>query len=220
MTTGTFNYKISRLDLSESSAVIASFDSLKPSAYKDGAYRLRRYSTFVYDQNNKQAILQASSAFVQADELNSFQGNVAREYDDLTQETIQSKDFLRMMDVFADEVNLPQRCTIEVHQMRIVAKNAGESAIATPEGIHQDGFDYVGVFTINRKNVSGGQLLIWQNRDDSEPLAMLDPKIGDYCLINDKNLWHSATNVTAEKAGEGYWDLFVLTAHEVRADEL
>lgn len=46
-----------------------------------------------------------------------------------------------MMASFADYADLPENVEIEVHQMRIIAKSAAEAAVATPEGVHQDGFD-------------------------------------------------------------------------------
>lgn len=205
-------YHIDTLPLTSVSAMLASFDTLTPSDYKDGSYRLRRYSVFEYDRQAHKLVKQANTAFVQDDSLNEFQGNVARHYDDLTDATITDVDFGRMMATFAKVTNLPPLSQIAVHQMRILAKDADNNAVATPEGIHQDGFDYVGVFTMARHNVTGGELFIWQNKTDDAPMAMFDPSAGDFCVINDKQLWHSAGDVTPKQSGQGYWDLFVLTA--------
>lgn len=190
-----------------------SFDTLTPSDYKDGSYRLRRYSRFSYDKTNKAIALQETKAFVQGDDLNRFQGNVARTYDNLTNESFQSQAFLSLMDDFVKSTNLPEHSLIEVHQMRILAKDGNESTPAAPEGIHQDGFDFVGVFTINRKNVKDGALMLWHGRECDKPIATLNPEAGDICIVNDQVLWHSASDIRLEEAGEGYWDLLVLTAH-------
>lgn len=119
-----------------------------------------------------------------------------------------------MMALFADYADLPENVEIEVHQMRIIAKSAAEAAVATPEGVHQDGFDRIGVFTVARHNADGGELYLWQNQNDNETLAACTPQAGDFCVLNDKSIWHSALPVAAiEEDQAGYWDLFVLTAN-------
>lgn len=211
-----FLHHSGRLDLESSSLadferVQASFDSLKPSNYKDGSYRLRRYSRFCFDKNTGTVSLQPQAPFVQDDSLNQFQGNVARTYDDLTDECHQSSSFAAILQCFADATDLPNQSLIEVHQMRLLAK--GADSPTTPEGVHQDGFDFVGVFTIARHNAKGGKLLLWQNKTDTTPIAEQDGQVGDFCIVNDKQLWHSATNLHTTDEGLGFWDIFVLTAH-------
>lgn len=60
-----------------------SFHTLKPSQYKDGAYRLRHYSKFDYQRSSGNIELQAGAQFVQSSDLNRFQGDITRTYDDL-----------------------------------------------------------------------------------------------------------------------------------------
>lgn len=206
-------YHIDTLPLNDAKEMLASFDTLTPNEYKDGDYRLRRYSVFDYDRQTHKISKRPSTAFIQDDSLNQFQGNVARHYDDLTDATITNADFGAMMATFAKVANLHRHSQIDVHQMRIIAKDADITAVASPEGIHQDGFDYVGVFTMARQNITGGELFVWQNKTDDTPIAKLDPLAGDFCVINDKQLWHSAGDVVPKQSGKGYWDVFVLTAH-------
>lgn len=209
-----FEYTTGCLTVSEAADLQPSFHTLTPSAYKDGAYRLRRYSKFRFRQSDGRIELQANSQFVQGDNLNRFQGNVARTYDDLTADTIASAGFAAMFRRFAATAGLPEQAEIEVHQMRIIAKSAAQAAESTPEGIHQDGFDRIGVFTVARHNAEGGELYLWRNPDDAAPLAACLPQAGDFCILNDSLLWHSASPVnTRSEAEAGYWDLFVLTAN-------
>lgn len=210
-----FLYQLGNLNLTPSSdnAVIWSFDSLKPNEYKDGNYRLRRYSSFDYCRTNKQITLKAKKPFVQSDKLNQFQGNVARVYDDITQATINHPDFVAMLNTFACIGNLPEQSQIDIHQIRIIAKD-NQEAIASPEGIHQDGFERIGMFTISSQNVIGGELLVWQDKNSPNPLITLKPHAGSFCILNDQILWHSAGDVTAnDKTQDAYWDLFVLTVN-------
>lgn len=213
-----FLYQIHRLNLNDQGfadfgAIAASFDTLKPSNYKDGSFRLRRYSRFDFDKHTQKLDLKANTAFSQDDSLNHFQGNVARTYEDLTADTYQSQSFVNLIDNFVTTTKLPDNCLIEVHQIRIIAKDGNTKAAAAPEGIHQDGFDYVGVVTINRQHVSDGELCLWHSPQDDKPIAKLNPEVGDICIVNDQKLWHSASDITIDGADMGYWDLFVFTAH-------
>ncbi|OOR93087.1 hypothetical protein B0181_00855 [Moraxella caviae] len=192
-------------------SIQADFDKLKPSAYKDGAFRYRKYSKVRLDDGA--VSLLPSEAFVQTGDINRFQGDVARTYDDLSGELLNSQGFQSICAEFATVCKLPAQSTMEVHQMRIIAQAGTDSVEAAPEGIHQDGFDFVGVFTIARHNHTGGELLVWRSQHDDSPLTRLNLIAGEFCIVNDKSLWHSASSLSAINGDDvGYWDLFVLTA--------
>lgn len=197
---------------SELGALQADFESLVPSTYKDGAYRLRRYSKFDFDEQAGIRVHEGAS-FVQNDNINTFQGNVVRTYDNLSQTVQSDPAFLNMCQTLAKTANLPNPCTLEAHQIRIIARPEMPIAQSAPEGIHQDGFDYVAIFTVARHNEQGADLLVWQSKDSPSPIATTTPKAGEYCIVNDKTLWHSATPISQiDKSDKAYWDLFVLTA--------
>lgn len=199
-------------------SVQADFDTLKPSQYKDGSYRLRRYSKITYDQNTKNIHLHKDSKFVQSGELNKFQGGVVRAYDDLTDELLNNPAFTQILHTFATVGELPTTCDIEIHQMRIVAKNATTPSITTPEGIHQDGFDRIGMITVSYHNVAGGELHIYESNQKEALLKTVPSEEGAYCVMSDAKLWHYAGELIAKTdSDKGYWDLFVLTAHNTPA---
>ncbi|OOS05070.1 hypothetical protein SAMN02745664_1098 [Moraxella cuniculi DSM 21768] len=204
--------KLGKLDKQAICAVQPSFDELKSSNYKDGAYRFRKYSKLAFAKG--QLTVLPSDGFVQTGKLNEFQGDVLRCYENLSEQTVQSDGFGQICHAFVKACNLPSNCQLEVHQMRIIAQDNSTPAEATPEGVHQDGFDFVGVFTIARHNQQGGALMLWQHKTDDTPLACVSPEPADYCIINDRTLWHSASSVSiANKDDVGYWDLFVVTAN-------
>lgn len=211
-----FLFDTDHLNESCVASLAPSFHTLKPSAYKDGGYRFRRYSRLQYQQESGEITLLENHGFVQSSDVNQFQGNVERTYDDITDETIHSKGFTAMFAAFADMAELPKQVEIEVHQMRIIAKSQDEIAESTPEGIHQDGFDRIGVFTVARHNVEGGELFVWNDVADAKPVYACTPAAGDYCVLNDKRVWHSASAVQTADENDvvGYWDLFVLTANQ------
>lgn len=209
-----FVYRMGKLPSETAQDISRSFHTLQPSEYKDGAYRLRRYSKFGYQRSSGNINLHAGAQFIQSSELNRFQGDIARTYDDLTDETLASKGFAEMAAAFADYADLPENVEIEVHQIRIIAKTAAEAVEVAPEGVHQDGFDRIGIFTAARHNTEGGELYLWNNQHDKQTLAGCLPQAGDFCVLNDKTIWHSASAISAADPNEaGYLDLFVLTAN-------
>ncbi|MFB2537985.1 MULTISPECIES: 2OG-Fe dioxygenase family protein [unclassified Acinetobacter] len=189
------------------------FDTLQPNIYKDGSYRLRRYSTFTYQREHKKLMLNPHRLFVQSDTLNHFQGNVARDYEDLTQACIESEAFKKIIDTFATASNLPEQAIIEVHQLRMLSKHKNDVIPTAPEGIHQDGFDRIGMFIVKRHNAQGGDLQVYTSCNKDNLMWRVDSQTGAYCVLDDSYYWHDATELAALNDDMGYWDLFVLTAH-------
>ena len=83
----------------------------------------------------------------------------------------------------------------------------------SPEGPHQDGFDAVGIFSINRSNVCGGELLVFDDKD-SHPFWTILLKPGDVVVFNDREVWHDGNRITKDVEGIelNYMDVFVFTA--------
>lgn len=207
-----FTYSRGHVSAAALADLTPDFDSLQPSDYADGSYRLRRFSTLAYDRANKVVDLLPAHDFVQGDDINHFQGNVQRHYDDLLDSTWRSAGFVELVDAFAEAAELPERTTFEVHQIRVVS-HAGEIAETAPEGVHQDGFDRICIVTLARVNTDGADLMLHQAQD-APALVTLAQQPGEYLVLNDSLLWHSATPVAGLDAGRpAYWDAFVLTAN-------
>ncbi|MGR5542063.1 2OG-Fe dioxygenase family protein, partial [Vibrio campbellii] len=95
------------------------------------------------------------------DQINHFQGNVVRQFEPLLPQTLSSPGFLEMCELFVETNLLVEGQEIEVHQMRIAAVY-DETQVA-PEGVHQDGFDYIALIGIDRHNIVGGEVLLYQD---------------------------------------------------------
>jgi hypothetical protein len=185
-----------------------SFNNLPSNPYADGAFRLRRYS--VVKMINGQLTLQPVKAFVQNDDINKFQGNVERVYENLSNELLATAGMNEIVSEFCQLSNIPLDSEIEIHQFRMLAIDSDTPP--APEGIHQDGFDHVCICGVSHENIEGGELLVYENRD-VEPCFKMAIKDGMFALINDRHVWHNATpmnKIDAEKVG--YLDCFVLTA--------
>ncbi|MGB1236947.1 MAG: 2OG-Fe dioxygenase family protein [Pseudomonadales bacterium] len=193
----------------ESVAVLApSFDNLPGSDYLDGAYRLRRYSHFKFDGETLLEL--PAKAFSQSDDLNTFQGNVAREYQSVEADIVASDAFKELFVNFKSMANIADETPIEVHQIRILA-NANESTPVAPEGVHQDGFDRLAVFVIARQNVSGGEVCVHCDKEQA-PIFKHSFDKGEFVVLNDKRFWHSAGELVAQEDDKAFMDVIVLTA--------
>ena len=95
---------------------------------------------------------------------------------------------------------------ITVHHTFIFCEN-GKKSTNSPEGIHQDGMDFImSAFVIDRKNISGGKSVIYAN-DKETKLFETTLKNGQGIIQQDLNseLWHEVTEISQINANEiGY----------------
>lgn len=185
-----------------------SFNYLPETEHLDGKYRLRRYSV-VQCNGNRLPSPVGDNTFTQSDEYNKFQGNVTRQFEPIEPSVLNSIDMGVMCSMFKDMCRLPANQKINIHQMRIITLE--DETPVSPEGIHQDGYDYICVVGVNRYNVTGGHFLAYLNRDD-EPFMSLPLKPKLMVAINDRALWHNATKIKPVLGKDGYMDSFILTA--------
>lgn len=185
-----------------------SFDNLPHTNHKDGKYRLRRYSVIEFGVDVRRLV---HREFEQSEELNEHQGGVKRDFEEIEEGVLQSEGMEKICLAFGEANNLVDGQEIEIHQMRVVTQDDGQ-AEASPEGTHQDGFDYIAMVGVNRQNISGGELLVYEGRD-TEPFLTYALKSGEMIMLNDRKMWHNATLVKAmNRVGQGCGDWFILCA--------
>lgn len=202
---------ITKLSHGSISQLAPSFVDLPHTTHADGQYRLRRYSVINFIAG--QVIDSGKNEFMQTDEFNHFQGNIARQFEPVLSETLGSDGMREMCALFISANGLPDGQEIEIHQIRI-ATVYQETQVA-PEGVHQDGFDHIAIVAIDRHNIEGGDILLYQNCDE-EPFFRKVLSNGEIAMLADNQLWHNACPIRACNQGRGHMDLFVLTAKQGR----
>ena len=95
------------------------FNNLPDNIYQDGAYRKRRFSAFVYENGGVRRL--PKRAFTQSSEFNHFQGDVAREYEDMEEACCASPGFQEMIAHFCAQSKLANGVELEIHQLRSFA---------------------------------------------------------------------------------------------------
>jgi hypothetical protein len=206
-----FTLELTQLSDLAVKALAPSFTSLPKTDHADGQYRLRRYSSITLGPKGINHL--ASHQFVQSEDINHFQGDVVRQFEELEEHIIKSDALLEMCEIFKQANHLSDQQVIDIHQMRITA--IYDQTKVSPEGIHQDGFDHIAMIGIDRHNISGGELLIYNSNKES-PFLHKVLTSGEVALLDDHRLWHNATPISLiNKSEAGHMDVFVLTAKDL-----
>ena len=204
--------RVDKLSDATVASVAPSFDRLPETDHKDGKYRLRRYSKVRLLLEPKKFQVLDVSDFTQSAEYNKFQGDVERKFENLEQTTLDSEGFTEIVYLFRSLNQLSVGTEVDIHQMRVITLH--EDTPGSPEGFHQDGYDCIAMFGIRRHNISGGELLV-SNGKDQEPFVCLPINDGTGAFLDDQALWHNATDINPEQPEpRGYMDSFILTANK------
>lgn len=184
------------------------FNDLPPDPYLAGNYRFRRLSHFQIDGDR--LITLPHRRLFQSKHYNPLLGDVAREYAELDDRLIELADFQKVIWEF---FQFCQLCTphkeVAVHQIRTTAtsQQVGNPA---PEGIHRDGVDLVGIFSVNRARVEGAETHLYQDKKGSPVFTkVLNP--GEFLIFRDDQYFHFTSPITAIAPEDGVRDVFVFT---------
>ena len=187
------------------------FEKMPYDPYVKGDFRKRRYSSIKKDHYGHYERL-PHKKFIQTAKINDLLGDVEREYEEMDDELLFSDDFLKIVEGFATLSGTnPYITEIGIHQIRILSSIYidGEPA---PEGRHQDGFDFIGIFCARRVNVSGGASEVFLNKDDESPILSKTLDENELLIVSDKDVFHNATKLSPTGVDLGYRDVFVFTA--------
>ena len=149
--------------------------------------------------------------FFQSDNYNKYNGNYIRNYNNINDQLCENNEFIQLVTLFNNRVSELLEIKneyINIHQIRVLANEDITNLV--PEGIHQDGFNIVGICCINRKNINGGINIIYDKNKNEIYKNMLNE--GDMIIINDNELFHNVEPIQINNNIRiGYRDIFVFT---------
>ncbi|MEH2313088.1 MAG: 2OG-Fe dioxygenase family protein [Nostoc sp.] len=184
------------------------FSNMPIDPYIKGNYRSRRLSRFTVSGN--ELIKLPHGYFFQSKEYNRLVGDVKREFAELDDALIELDIFRNLVLAFSDSCKLHPEAEIGVHQIRIIC-SPDNSANPAPEGIHQDGTDFIGIFSVDRDNIEGGETHLYTTKKEKPVFSkVLNP--GELLLVNDHDFFHFANPIKPQTDAQGSWDIFVLTS--------
>lgn len=189
--------------------LISSFNDLNEDTYLKSPFKFRKRSYSKGEIINGQFIWTSESIdFHQTRKLNSYLGGISRQYPPLP-DSIREEVYTQI--VMNAYNALPQgNYDIGIHQIRTLA-NTDNPGIPTPEGIHQDGFDYVTVTCIQTCNLSGGITVLFDAKDHTHITFEGPLHPGMQIIFSDKTFAHYTSNITPKIPGIALRDVFVVT---------
>lgn len=182
------------------------FEGLPLDSYTLRGYRLRRHSTFENTEGG--FVILPQQPFLQSSLYNHLLGGVDRIYEPLETRLLGSKVFHELLKNFEASTNRPLS-KIGVHQIRTLCEGS-IPGLPTPEGLHRDGFDVIGIYCVARKNIEGGLTSLYQN-EHSLPILRWQLQPGELLVIDDRRLLHYTSPLLAANCHMGWRDVFVLT---------
>ena len=171
--------------------------------------RFRRHQRFELDTS-------ARNGFgVVASDDHLFEQKVAdfrkqpRMFSGMEQHVVEGDAFLSLLSQLSSLVLLPRpnidKLQVDVHQVRLLSMS-GNAADNAPEGVHQDGADYiVSALVLNRHNVTNDMSVVYDK--DQQELYRTTLQEGEFMFQDDKHLWHDIKPIRATENPVGYRDI-------------
>jgi hypothetical protein len=136
--------------------------------------------------------------------FNPVAGGIHRKYQPL------EVDFLPLVrwGIAGLELDESENWQINVHQNRSRATTEKPGEL-TPEGVHQDGHEYVMIAILRRHNVIGGETRLWRGLDADEPFWHGTLQPGQAVLLDDRAIAHDVSDILPADGTEGYRDILI-----------
>jgi hypothetical protein len=180
-----------------------------------GRYRRRRFAAFAITAAGE-ITRKPHQPHYQSRDYNALNGGIERWFDPVTEAIGAHPAMLAALRLCHQTFHpltpppVPAAWHVEVHQFRIEAK-PDELGQPTPEGMHQDGVDWVLVLLVHRENVAQGETSIHDlQRQPVGSFTLTEPM--DAALVNDARCFHGVTPVRPMDPTRPAWrDVLVVT---------
>ncbi len=194
-------------------AFAASWDDLGLDTYMadGGRYRKRRHAAFRAGPDGIER--KPNQPHYQSRDYNALNGGIARWFEPMAEQAAETASFRGILrfchELFGGLTPAPS-WHVEVHQFRIEAR-PDAAGKPTPEGMHQDGVDWVLVLMVNRDNIAEGETSIHGlDRGLLGSFTLREPL--DSALVDDHRVFHGVTAVRAlDPTRPAHRDVLVVT---------
>ncbi|MEU5216846.1 2OG-Fe dioxygenase family protein [Streptomyces sp. NPDC020807] len=183
---------------------------------RGATYRRRRHARFLMDHDGG-VRHDAAPGYFQSLDVNRLAGGVVRYFASLDGEQVRNHFLRGLMRsnamLFATCSGAPPAYwTVNVHLVRTTA-SPGFVGLPSPEGLHRDGFDFIAVHHMSRRNVTGGRTEIRStdgtllaHRTFTHPL--------DSLYADDARVLHDVTPLVWDGHGGGGFRDMLLMSYE------
>lgn len=179
----------------------------------NGHYRFRRYSVFTHIDGVRKKL--PREPHFQPRSYNHLHGGIYRHFSELTADTLSNPVLSEVIDWNISLISVQQaNWRIQCHQFRICASEF-EAGKPAPEGVHQDGADYVFIMLVNRNNVSGAENTIHTLQGEVIYKTTLQMP-GEALLVDDRRYFHGVSDIVPKDPQDpATRDVLVLTFHAI-----
>ena len=194
-------------------AFAASWNDLGLDTYMadGGRYRKRRHAAFRAAPDG--IARKPNQPHYQSRDFNALNGGIARWFEPMLDGAAGTAAFQSILkfcnELFTGLTPVPA-WHVEVHQFRIEAR-PDAAGRPTPEGMHQDGVDWVLVLMVDRENIAEGETSIHGlDKGLLGSFTLREPL--DSALVDDHRVFHGVTPVRAlDPAKPAHRDVLVVT---------
>ena len=173
--------------------------------------RYRALSRFNIEVGNIKKL--PNLALKQPRSSNSLFGEVARQFGDIERQIISSESFQNIFrnmikNFQLDNINDYQ---IWVHQIRTRIGEPIHAKTITPEGIHRDDAEKVGIVCVNRNDLQGAANRFYWNRSKESLFHKCNLDSGDLVIFDDNKMWHDVSQAVPTSS-DSYRDTLIFCA--------
>lgn len=170
-----------------------------------GNNRFRRFSQYRMSYSHDRWAYEKlpQRPYVTYSKYNNVAGGIKRYYEPILM------DFSRLISAGAEEIDLDttEDWQINVHQYRVIV-GQGIEGVVVPEGVHQDGHEYVMIAVFKRQNITGAEMSLLP-LDKGKAFFRTTVMEGQAALIDDRKMFHYVSNIESNNDG-GYRDIIVV----------
>jgi aspartate/methionine/tyrosine aminotransferase len=166
---------------------------------KDGAaFRRRRYGRYYWSPVEDTLLPLPNEPYFQPEGQNAYAGGVSRSFAPLLPDSVENPFLMALVRCAFDQLPIgdekrQQVWEVRVHQIRILAA-PGAPGEPAPEGIHQDGTDFLTLHLVRRENVAGAESTIYDL--ERRPLFRYTmSEAMDSFILEDPRIMHGVTAV-------------------------
>ncbi|WP_434740802.1 2OG-Fe dioxygenase family protein [Micromonospora sp. SH-82] len=187
--------------------LLDSYDNCPLDEYMGNQTRYKRFSQYRLahsEDRGWQFELLPHRAYTAFKKFNPIGGGISRPHPPLEADLT---PYVRL-GVAGLELDTSEDWQINVHQNRTRA-TVEKPGLLTPEGVHQDGHEFVMIGVLRRHSVVGGETRLWRLGAD-EPFWTGTLQAGQAVLLDDRAVAHDVTDVLPENGQAGHRDILIV----------
>ena len=173
--------------------------------------RLRRHGRFEFDTAVGKFSPLAAQPYFQSRETNPVMGGMQRSFEPLLPEAATHPVLHAILQHSATVFPLHEnaRWLVNTHFIRIPT-TLGAKGCPCPEGIHNDGFEYISIHLIQRHRIKGALTRLFHN--DQRPLATVNLQHPlDALFADDRKVLHYTDDFTPDETADGFRDTLLVS---------